>query len=407
MAVKSLLLAGLVSTASAVKLFVASYTPDGGNLGAIQTLELTPGLGEGAYNSSASLKSVAKNEECKSAPSWLDLSLGGGKIVCVDEGFATPNATLVTLTINADGSLKSTSQVDTIQGPVATKFYNNNTAVALAHYRTPGAIQTFKVSPEGAYTPLQNFTFNSPPGPKPEQDAAHIHQAVSDPSGKYMIFPDLGSDLVRVYGIDPQTALLTEHESLKSKSGYGPRHAVFWSPGNTNTNTTTFLFVIHELANRIISYQVGYLEAGGLTFQQVDEVGLYGNQTDPDGTRAAEISLSPDNKFVIASNRNATIANVPNPDPSNSTEVPSDSVVTFKPSSDGKLSFIQLKASGGKFPRHFSLNKDGSMIAIANQNSLNVDVYARNIETGVIGDRVASAANLGPGGLTNVQWWEG
>ena len=85
----------------------------------------------------------------------------------------------------------------------------------------------------------------------------------------------------------------------------------------------------------------------------------------------------------------------------NSTKVPSDSIVTFKPTADGKLSFVQLAKSGGYYPRHFNLNKDGSMIAIANQRSYNVAIYSRDVKTGLIKDDapVAGAAGLGPGDL--------
>jgi 6-phosphogluconolactonase (cycloisomerase 2 family) len=111
--------------------------------------------------------------------------------------------------------------------------------------------------------------------------------------------------------------------------------------------------------------------------------------------------LTPDNNFLIAANRNGTVFTVENTDPKNSTQLPSDSLVTFKPSADGKLSFVQLAKSGGVYPRHFNINKNGSMIAVANQLSKNVYVYARNLETGKIEDSkaVAIAENLGPGDL--------
>ncbi|KAF2654159.1 putative isomerase YbhE, partial [Lophiostoma macrostomum CBS 122681] len=317
-------------------------------------------------------------------------SPGDGKIYCVDEGFATPNASINTLTKNADGSLTRIASIDTIQGPVATQFYNKNTAVALAHYGG-SAISTFKFAPNGTFSRLQNFTFyDAPTGPRPEQEASHVHEALIDPTGKFLIFPDLGSDLVRVYAINPDTGLLTVQEPIHSPTAYGPRHAAFWRPSNTR-GAPTYLFVIHELGNKVISYSVTYPANGTITFAKVQEIGLYGNQTDPVGTRAAEITVSPDNRFIVASNRNATIFNVTNPDPSNSTAVPSDSLTTFKPSADGKLTFQGLSPSGGSFPRHFRFNKDGSMIAVGNQNSQTVFVFQRNVRSGKIGEKVASA----------------
>jgi 6-phosphogluconolactonase (cycloisomerase 2 family) len=109
---------------------------------------------------------------------------------------------------------------------------------------------------------------------------------------------------------------------------------------------------------------------------------------------------TPDNDFIIASNRLGPIFDVANPDPNNSTMIKSDSLVTFKPTSAGKLEFVGLTASGGLNPRHFSLNKDGSKVAVANQVTKNVVVLARDTKTGVIGEKVASAFGLGPGDLT-------
>ncbi|KAJ4374246.1 hypothetical protein N0V83_002987 [Neocucurbitaria cava] len=239
---------------------------------------------------------------------------------------------------------------------------------------------------------MANFTFNT---------TSHIHQAVLDPTGHYIVFPDLGADLVHVYSIDPATGLLTEHTPLKSESGYGPRHAAFWSSGDANS---IYMSVIHELSNKIVSFKVDYLESGGLAFCKIDEVSTYGDHETPVGAKAAEILVSPDKNYLVVSNRNASIFEAPNPEPNNCTALPSDSLATFKLSPTGKLSFVQLAPSGGTFPRHFSMNHNGSLIAVANQNSLNVNIYSRDVETGKIGDLVASASNLGPGGLTYVQW---
>jgi 6-phosphogluconolactonase (cycloisomerase 2 family) len=214
-----------------------------------------------------------------------------------------------------------------------------------------------------------------------------------------MVFPSLGADLVHVFCIDPATGMLTEHTPLQAKTGYGPRHAVFWSSSDA---TTIYLYVIHEKSSKIVGYEVGYLEHGGLTFSEIVDVSTYGDHPIPSGpTYASEIAISPDNNFLIAANRNGTIFEIDNPDSGNSTKVPSDSLVTFKLLSDGRLSLIQLARSGGVYPRHFSMNKDGSLIAVANQQTKNVNIYSRNLETGSINDEkaIASAQNLGPGEL--------
>jgi 6-phosphogluconolactonase (cycloisomerase 2 family) len=129
-------------------------------------------------------------------------------------------------------------------------------------------------------------------------------------------------------------------------------------------------------------------------------VSTFGDNETPKGAGAGEILKSPDNAFILASNRLAPIFDLPNPDSKNSTKIKSDSIVTFKPTSAGKLQFVELVASGGLTPRHFSLNKDGSKVAIANQQSKSVNLYARDVASGKLGKQVAAAYGLGPGDLT-------
>jgi 6-phosphogluconolactonase (cycloisomerase 2 family) len=112
------------------------------------------------------------------------------------------------------------------------------------------------------------------------------------------------------------------------------------------------------------------------------------------------LSQTPNNEFVIASNRLAPIFDFPNPDPKNSTMIKSDSLVTFKPTESGKLEFVELVASGGMNPRHFSLNEDGSKIAVANQVTKTVVVWSRDVKSGKTKKQIAMAYDLGPGDLT-------
>ncbi|KAF1841428.1 3-carboxymuconate cyclase, partial [Cucurbitaria berberidis CBS 394.84] len=378
----------------AYQLLVASYKPDTSDTGAIQTLKLSLGLT--SDNSSNTLKIVHENHDCGSQPTWLDISLGNNLVACLDEAASSLHDGLIIFKIKLDGSLEKVSSTSVFGGPVSMITYNNKSAVALAHY-SPPSISTFTVNPNKSYTPLQNFTFSLPLDPTiVSSTKSLIHQAVLDPTGQYVVFPDLGADLIRVYCIDPGNGMLTEHTPLQSKRGYGPRHATFWSSGDASS---IYMFVIHELSNKILSYEVGYPELGGLTFYETDEVSTYGDREVPIGSKAAELLLSPDNNYLVVSNRNGSMFDAPNPDPNNSTTLPSDSLATFRLSVAGKLTFVQLAPTGGSFPRHFSMNNDGSLIAVANQNTFNVNVYSRNVETGIIDDLVASSSNLGPGSL--------
>lgn len=393
MGLHSLVLVALASSAAAVNLYVTSYS------GNVTTFSFERNT----------LKPIAVNQQCGTSPTWLQLeaqNLRKKTLYCVDEGFSAPS-TLNSYNINRDGSLAKLSSVVTIPGPVSSVFYNTGKrcAVALAHYGG-SAITTYLKSPEGQLTSLQNLTFTLPaPGPRPEQEAPHVHHSIIDPTGQFLLFPDLGADLTRIYSFDPKTSLLQEQLPLKADAASGPRHAVFWTAGKIRGGKkgATFLFIIHELSNHITSYSVSYPGAG-ISFTKVGDFGLFGPRDTPAGARAAEILVSPDNQFILASNRNVTLFNVANPDPKNSTTIPSDSIVSYKVSDDGQLAFQSLAPSGGSFPRHFSFNKDGSLVSITNQRSGNVVVWKRDPRTGAFGERLATYEGLGE--TTNSVWDE-
>lgn len=82
----------------------------------------------------------------------------------------------------------------------------------------------------------------------------------------------------------------------------------------------------------------------------------------------------------------------------------SDSLTTFSIQPNGSLSFAHLAPAGGSFPRHFSLNAKGDLIAVALQYDSKLVVKKRDVKTGVIGDEIANISI--PGNLTCVVWDE-
>ena len=240
----------------------------------------------------------------------------------------------------------------------------------------------------------------SAPGPNPSrQNAPHPHEALIDPTDSYVVVPDLGADLVRVFSINTTTSMIIPMTSFSAPPGSGPRHGAF-----TTHNSDTFFFLVSELANTVASYKVLY-GTNGLTFEEVFESGIYGNMTTPAGAAAAEAILSPDNSFLLTSSRNATLFDLQNFDPDNSTLIPSDTLQSWAiDSKSGTLSFNQLAPAGGSFPRQFSLNKNGTLAAVGLQDDGRVVVIERNIENGTFGNFVAEVDV--PGQITSVIWDE-
>jgi len=378
-------LSALSVAASATDLFVSSYAGD------VTTLSL--GNSNGTYN----LNATSSSSGCGPNPAWLTLDASRGTLYCLNEGLTSPNGSLSSFTINRDGSLRHVQNTTTISGPVSGVIYGHpagDRSIALAHYGG-SALSTYSLSSGGRFDGNESFALSIPgPGAVPDrQDSPHPHEAVLDPTGQYIIVPDLGADLIRVFAINPKTQALTEKTSFKTPAGSGPRHAAFHNPyGVTGEGVTTYLYLATELASTIISYSVSYLpNAGGLNFTAVEEVPALGQLSHSRINAPAGIALSPDNRFLLLSNRNSSIFTLPNPDASNSTAISSDSITTFSLSKSGKLGFVQAWPTYGLFPRHFSLNSAGDLLAVGNQNSENVVVMQRDVATGLIGDVLAEA----------------
>lgn len=392
--------AAAAAVPASTNLFVSSYS------GTITTLSLTQSS-SGTY----SLTSKATSNGCAPNPSWLTLDYPNQVLYCLDEGLTSPNGTLSSYKINTDGSLKQVQKANTISGPVAGAFYQNpggQRAITLAHY-TGSDVSSWDLTSNGttgAFTFNQNIPFTLPhPGPNPaRQDAPHEHEAIVDPTGQYILAPDLGADLVRVFSFD-NSAKLTALTPLTVVPGSGPRHAVFYKPGGSACKTgTTYLFVVTELGNTVTSYEVTYLaNKGGLSFKQVYESNTYGNKTLPVGNAPAEIAISPDNRFLVISNRNDSSFSITNPDTKNATRtIRSDTLSTFELQTNGSLSLVQLAPAGGSYPRQFAMNAAGDKLAVGLQYGSTVVVYNRDVQTGLLGT-VAGAIHI-DGQITCVRW---
>lgn len=277
-----LLLSASVASSAATNLFVTSYG------GTLTTLIL-----EASKNGSYSLDTAYSSSNCGSSPTWLTLDSERGILYCLDEGLSTTNGTVNSLRVDEDGGLTLATSQPSITGPVSSVLYGNGNAkhLAVAHY-AGSALSYWGAPANASLVPDADITFTlDGPGPDPErQDAPHEHQAILDPTGQYVIVPDLGADLVRVFSFD-STGALTEEDPLEAKAGSGPRHAVFWT-GASYYGNSTYFYLVSELANTLTTFTVTYPPSGGISFTEVDETSTFGEAPQPAGAAAAEIEIS-------------------------------------------------------------------------------------------------------------------
>jgi len=154
---------------------------------------------------------------------------------------------------------------------------------------------------------------------------------------------DLGLDQVVGYRFDAEHGKLTPNQPpfTSIKAGAGPRHMVFRPEAR-------FAYVINELDSTItaLAYDA---KAGALHEVQTIST-LPPDYKGPNTT--AEVEVHPSGKYLYGSNRGQ------------------DTVVIFQIDSEkGTLTRVAEQPTGGKVPRHFSIQRSGEHLAIANQNS--------------------------------------
>jgi 6-phosphogluconolactonase (cycloisomerase 2 family) len=127
-----------------------------------------------------------------------------------------------------------------------------------------------------------------------ERPFAKPHQTELDRAGRFILVPDKGLDRVFVFRLDPVTGRLSPSEqgSVIARETSGPRHAALHPGGD-------FAYVLNELDFSVPAYRydadMGALEPFQLLPSLPDS--FTGN------SRAAEITVSADGRFVYVPNR--------------------------------------------------------------------------------------------------------
>ncbi|KAF4587203.1 3-carboxymuconate cyclase [Ophiocordyceps camponoti-floridani] len=237
------------------------------------------------------------------------------------------------------------------------------------------------------------FTLDQP-GPIPsKQSSSKPHQTVLDPTGSFMVVCDFGADTLRIFRVGNHG--LVPAGDVKVRPGSGPRHAAFTEVRGGRAR----LVLVNELSPRIDVFDVKYGE--GMELALLSSVPVHGEGTQaPKDAFPSEVVISSDNKFVIVSSRNEN--NLQTPSFPNNTSQPSDPIISFKlDSSTGNLTDPQEVPAGGRFPRQFSMNAAGTLLAVALQKDERVVLIPRDPVTGKLGDRPVAFARVS-GEVTSV-----
>ena len=125
-----------------------------------------------------------------------------------------------------------------------------NDSHLLAANFTGGSFAIFPVLPDGSLGTASCFVQHYGHGAHPVRQAGpHVHQITPDPLGKHVLVADLGTDEIRVYGIDWSTGGVTPNAAptIRTEPGDGPRQFVFDRSGKR-------LYLLTELSNTVRVY---------------------------------------------------------------------------------------------------------------------------------------------------------
>ncbi|KAK0745182.1 Lactonase, 7-bladed beta-propeller-domain-containing protein [Apiosordaria backusii] len=356
-------------------LLVSSY-PIGNTVGGVTTFK----LGNKGLEQVGELSTI-----CGTNPSWQTL-VGEDQYYCINENWDTGNGTFTSAKINKDGTLAFLGNSSTPGGPVHIALYGEGGKRAITANFASSSINAFSLDDPAKPQSLENKAF--PPRPDNKNIASRPHQAVVDPTGGFIVLPDLSVDVLHIFSVDQTSLALSELPVYTFENGTGPRHAAFFK-----SDSKTFLYVIAEKLNAIIGFDVSY-GTNTLTLSQIFNIRTDGSNTVArPGSTGAEITISPDNKFLTVSTRNDTMVEYTLVD---GKKIQSDALNTFSiDAGTGQLAHVQTAPAGGILPRHFSFNKDGSLVAVAcgggGADNNRVNVFQRDVATGKIGKAVGEA----------------
>ncbi len=180
------------------------------------------------------------------------------------------------------------------------------------------------------------------------QEKPHVHQVNITPDRKFLAVVDLGVDEIYSYPLTPENGI-DEVNVIRHKilfPGCGPRHLVFTENGNT-------AYLITELSNNIVSlkYCNGH-------FEQYEQCSSLPEKCGCESTAAA-IRLSPDEKFLLITNRGH------------------DSI-TACPINNGRLGKIINVSCGGEWPRDGNFIARGKYFLSANERSNRIALFHYN-----------------------------
>ncbi|MET7453092.1 lactonase family protein [Streptomyces sp. NPDC005574] len=279
-------------------------------------------------------------------PSYLTLSADGGTLYAVSE---TDEGAVAAYRVTRDTPEPAGPPVPVGgHGPTHLSLFAGH--VLTANYGS-GSVTAVPVRVDGSLAATASGVLtHTGSGPyTPRQQGPHAHQVQPDPSGRWAVSVDLGTDSVRVCGL--ADGRLRVHHETALRPASGPRHLAFHPAGS-------HAYVLNELAPTVT---VCRWEASLGVLKPLAEIPVLPGAPAGDAYPSGVV-VSADGRFVWTATRGE------------------DVLSTFAVEGDG-LRLLATTPCGGHWPRAIAAS-DG-FLYVANERSGDVTWFAVDPDTGL------------------------
>lgn len=272
-------------------------------------------------------------------PSFLTPTADGKFVYAVNENNADGTGGVSAFKFNKQsGVLELINQQKTKGSPAHISVDKEQKNIIVSNYGG-GNLQVFPLNKDGSIGVANQTIQYSGHGPNLDrQGEPHVHSAFFSPDEKYLMVSDLGLDKINIYRYKASKvpALTPASPAFVSTApGSGPRHTTFSANGK-------FMYNLQEIKATVTTYTY---DNG-----KVNEIQTIKMMPDDfKGTNgAADIHISPDGRFLYASNRGT--ANV---------------IVAYAIDQlTGKLSPLGSWSTIGENPRNFIIDPTGAFLLV-------------------------------------------
>ncbi|HZE82666.1 MAG TPA: lactonase family protein [Puia sp.] len=294
-------------------------------------------------------------------PSYLAIAPGGNFLYAANEGSGSGFVSAYSFN-KSTGQLTFLDKQSTGGGGPCYVSVDSKRKWAIAANYGGGSLAVMPINADGSVAPMTEFMQHTGQGTNPQrQEKPHVHSAIFSPDEHFLLVADLGLDKLSVYNFNadasqlPLAPLPSSDSNVNVLPGSGPRHTAFY-------HGKPYVYLLNEMAGAVDAFK--YSGGKFTAFQRISSHPAGYNK----GIGSADIHISPNGKFLYASNRG---------------DANNIAIFAIDPAS-GKLTIRGFQSVLGATPRNFIIDPTGRWLLVANQKTNNIVTFRINPKTGLL-----------------------